>query len=222
MKVSQSDLLHLFAPPSEPGEATASEANQIPAPEVPGPENVPVAVPAESEPLIAPVPASSGRSQPPVATGSDGSFTTLHREVAAALPALWAKAKKQNLSRAEERKKLRALLAWLASKKGLQTQEAAPMRYRHETQTVDGKIDLLVKGDEGKAVLAVEADWTLQEASVAKLKAAHDRGIPVMWILGTPAKTRLDAKEARKFASRLLGREVGGWLVIFHLEHGWL
>ena len=86
----------------------------------------------------------------------------------------------------------------------------------------DGKIDLLVKDTAGKALLAVEADWAFQEASLAKLKAAHERGIPVLWVLGTSAKTRQDAKEARKFALRALGREAGGWMVIFHLEHGWL
>lgn len=148
-------------------------------------------------------------------------FTPFHRELAQALPALWAKARQQNLSRTEQRKKLRTLIAWLASKKGFESQELAPMRYRASGQLVDGKVDLLLRAASGP-VLVVEADWTLQEASLGKLKAAHDQGTPVMWVLGTPAKTLADAKEARRFALRTLGKDAPGWLVIFHLEYGWL
>jgi hypothetical protein len=228
MKVAQSDLIHLFSPSGTGAKASADSAEQEPTVAV-----VPDAVRSDEKPDDSGNPTmQTGASEslptmevptaPPATRETETQFTPLHREVAGALPALWAKAKKQNLSRAEERKKLRTLIVWLAGKKGLQAQELAPMRYRHEGQTVDGKIDLLVKDAAGKALLAVEADWAFQEASLAKLKAAHERGIPVLWVLGTTAKTRQDAKEARKFAMRALGREAGGWIVIFHLEHGWL
>lgn len=226
MRVAQSDLIHLFSPPE--AEAPPSAVSGAPEPmavssgaalgnEKPG-NAVKTAQP--ERPSLPPV--VDAPAVVPAGHEVESQFTPLHREVAAALPALWAKAKKQNLSRAEERKKLRTLIVWLAGKKGLQVQELAPMRYRHESQTVDGKIDLLVKDAGGKALLAVEADWTYQEASLAKLKAAHERGVPVLWVLGTRAKTRQDAKDARKFALRVLGREAGRWMVIFHLDHGWL
>lgn len=229
MKVSQSDLLHLFSAPRLSDDAVTvpdavgEEPGVVPAPEL----TVPAVAPTDGvAPQLVPdvEPETVDRAMTPEArpVRVDVGFTALHREVASALPALWAKARNQKLTRAEERKKLRALLSWLASKKGLKSQEGASMRYRHAGELVDGKVDLLIRDQNGVALLAVEADWTLQEASLAKLKAAHEKGIPVMWILGTPAKTRPDAKEARKYAMKQLGREGGNWLVIFHLEHGWL
>jgi hypothetical protein len=225
MKVSQSDLLHLFSAPRPSNDAGAipnvveEEPGAVPPPE----RTTPAAAPSpEIASEVMPTTVDRATTTEVPSSRVDTTFTALHREVATALPALWAKARNQKLTRSEERKKLRALLSWLASKKGLKSQESASMRYRQAGEFVEGKVDLMIRDTAGVALLAVEADWTLQEASLAKLKAAHDKGIPVMWILGTPAKAKQDAKEARKYAMKQLGREAGNWLVIFHLEHGWL
>lgn len=222
MKVTPSDLLHLFSEPRPSAEGAplvTATARQV-SPAFGGTSAAPPVVELEAAPTAQQAIATAPLESPP--SRVEAGFTTLHREIATALPALWLKARKQQLTRAEERKKLRALLSWLVSKKGLKSQEGAPMRYRHGADLVDGKVDLLVRDQSGGALLAVEADWTRQEASLEKLKAAHEKGIPVMWILGTSVKSRQEAKESRKYALKHLGREAGNWLVIFHLEHGWL
>lgn len=148
-------------------------------------------------------------------------YTPLHRDLAAALPRLWLKAQAQG-SRSEHRKKLRELLAWLLQKKGYSVGENSAMRYSTGAELVDGKIDLLAMEASDTPVLAVEADWMHQEASLFKLKAAHEKGFPVLWVAGTAAKTREDARECRHFAMRVLGRGCGEWLLIYHLEYGWV
>ncbi|MBC8741891.1 hypothetical protein F6X40_35675 [Paraburkholderia sp. UCT31] len=156
----------------------------------------------------------------------DPRYTDAHRELAYALPKLWAHAKKEaeknSEARTATRQKLRTLIAWLAQKKGWQALERAPMKYARNGETIDGRLDVAIFGSQTTALLGVEIDWGLEVGSLLKLRAAHESKYPVMWVCGTPAQDRESAREARKFAIKELGRESGEWLLIYHLDYGWV
>jgi len=149
-------------------------------------------------------------------------FTEVHRELGFSLPNLWNHAKAKERTTKGQRQKLRTLLAWAATKKGWTAQERAPMRYSNGTDSVDGKVDLVVHGANGLPLLAVEIDWAAETGSLAKLKAAHEAGFPVLWVCGTPVKSKEDAKVIRKQTREKLGWTSGQWLLIYHLDFGWI
>lgn len=163
-------------------------------------------------------------ARPPVPSESTtpARYTEAHRELAAALPRLWSRAKQGNTPRSTQRKKLRELIAWLVQKKGWQARELGSMVYSNGTERIEGRVDVLVFDIEHRPLLAIEADWTYQADSLAKLSAAHTQGFAVLWVVGVAAESRDQAREARRFAIRQLGVSAGAWLLIYHLEHGWL
>ena len=191
-------------------------------------------VPAQDAVMDSPAPAiASGllaESKAPILTNLSAAgtadtasrFTEVHRELGFALPNLWNHARAKLKTTKEQRQKLRTLLAWVATKKGWVPQERASMRYSTAKGVVDGKVDLLIHGASGGQLMAVEIDWTTEAGSLAKLKAAHEAGYPVLWVCGVSAKTKDDAKAVRRQTREVLGWASSQWLLIYHLEHGWV
>lgn len=117
------------------------------------------------------------------------------------------------------RKKLRELLVWLFTKEGFKTVAHAPAPYQIGGREIAGRIDLLVLGKADEPLLAIEADWTKDEASVCKLRKLADRHIGTAWLIGANVGTE-NLPAWRKFADMVGEKPSKSWLKMVHLEHG--
>lgn len=149
-------------------------------------------------------------------------LTALQFDIARAAPALWKKAQDRQLTAREQRTKLVDLLVWMAAKQGYTVKQRWPIQYWQESVKKDGKIDLMFSDAKGDPVLALEVDWVKNAASYHKLQAASVSDIPVLGVSGHACASKDAAKQLRTFANRAMGKTTGGWLPLFHLEHGWL
>ena len=130
-----------------------------------------------------------------------------------ALPALERRAAEPRLTRAQQRERLRTLLAWLAGQRGFQARRHAPMRYFEVPgQWIGGKLDLAVHARDDRPVVAIEVDWLRTRASVHKLVAARNAGYRAVWLV--------DFDEARKQADDWMGKPTNAWLAIYRLGSG--
>lgn len=129
------------------------------------------------------------------------------------LPTLELRAANAKLTRAEQREQLRALVAWLATRRGFQSQRHAPVRYFEVPgQWIGGRLDIAVRSRDDRPVLAIELDWRLTRASVCKLAAARVAGYHTLWIV--------DLDGAREQADVWLKKPTASWLAIYRLGSG--
>lgn len=149
-------------------------------------------------------------------------LTALQFDVARAVPSLWKKAQDRQLTAREQHAKLVDLVAGMASKQGYTEKRHWPIQYWQDSVKKDGKIDLVLRASSGTPVLALEFDWVKNAASYCKLRAAAFQDIPVIGISGITCATKDAAKDLRVFANNSTGKPTGGWLPLFHLEHGWI
>jgi len=140
-----------------------------------------------------------------------------------ALPRLWqyVLASTEMTDTRKRRKKLRELIAWILDKRGYIVRGPVHTPFRRGVTQARGRLELLVEDIEKGPVLALETDFTEAKDSVAKLEAWHEKGVTGMWILGKPCRPE-ELYEFRLFANKTLGRDTRGWLLIYHLEHGWI
>lgn len=141
--------------------------------------------------------------------------------LAKAVPRLWVCAKERCASgdTRQLRAKLRDLLVWLFAKEGFKAVARAPAPYRLKGRDVAGRVDVLVSNQEGKVLLAIEADWTREESSIQKLRHWNQSGVGAAWIIGVPTDP-VALTAWRSFADEASQSNSKGWLKIMHLEHG--
>jgi len=149
-------------------------------------------------------------------------FTSAHTLLGRALPRLWRFAQTQPEARDPRalHRKLRELIVWAFEKDGYRVHPNHPMPYRHDTEHIEGRLELLI-AREGSTGLAIETDWFGDRTSLLKLEAAHVAGHAAMWIVGKPQASDT-LGELRRLANRTLKQASGRWLAIYHLEHGWV
>lgn len=157
------------------------------------------------------------------AYSADPVLKSVHHMLARALPRLWRFALTQSQARGRRklRSKLRELLGWVLTKNGFAIQHNVKTPFRHLTENIQGRLELLVSDQEARAMLAVETDWFAEEQSLLKLQFWHRKGVPVLWIIGSPCRAD-HAYRLRALANRTLHQSTAQWLPIFHLEHGWV
>lgn len=143
-------------------------------------------------------------------------------EIARALPALWAKAKRDFAEgkATREKDKLRDLLVWLLTKRNATVRQRQTQQFTHEGKATSGRLDIVACRDDGNPPLAIEVDWAYARPSLEKLLAAHRSGMQVMWVCGAKLD-RAAAKALRARANAEFGPTYS-WLFMFHLEQGWL
>lgn len=222
-KVSRDELLRLLGAP-RPSQEPRSPVGKGEEPSAPH-EALDATVAPESsvetaEPVALP-------SMPPAAerpTARPALYTSAHFMLSRALPRLWHYAQQQpeaSTPRALHRK-LRELVSWVVAKNGYAAHTNVPTEYRQGGETIQGRLELLVKSKNGGApLLAIESTWTMDDASLLKLEVWHRAGTPVLWITGVPCPAdALGRLRAR--ANRILRQPTGLWLAVYHLEHGWV
>jgi hypothetical protein len=167
----------------------------------------------------APVPASTADAT----SQRKGPLTPLHFQLARALPRLWrfAQAQPEATDPRALRRKLRELMSWVLTKEGYSVQPNHPAPYVLKGEAINGRLELLVCSAKGTPCLAIETDWLGEPSSLLKLETLHAQNVPGLWIIGR-ACAATELASFRVLANRTLRRPTGGWLAIYHLDHGWV
>lgn len=135
-----------------------------------------------------------------------------------AAPALWRRAQARHVGAADQRGDFKQALEWLAAQKGLAVRTGVAAHYRNAAQNVSGRVDLVVKCDDGVS-LAIEIDNRPTRASAWKLLALSRTGALPLLLVGWGQ----DATIARARVDEWFNKPTRHWLRIAVLapnEHG--
>lgn len=124
-----------------------------------------------------------------------------------AAPALWRRVQARHADAAAQREAFKQALLWLASQKGLTALTGVVARYREGTREVAGRVDLVIRCDDGSS-LAIEADLRPTRASAWKLLALSRTGALPLLLVGWDH----DAASARVKVDEWFNKPTRHWL----------
>lgn len=124
-----------------------------------------------------------------------------------ATPALWRRAQARHADAAAQREAFKEALLWLASQKGLTALTGVVARYREGTREVAGRVDLVIRCDDGTS-LAIEADLRPTKASAWKLLALSRTGALPLLLVGWEC----DAAASRAKVDEWFNKPTRHWL----------